>query len=198
MISVIIYKKVFQRVQHVIYMKEEDCIMKIKVVNYNPNWNIEYKKEAQLIKAFLQEELVNSFHIGSTSVPGLKAKPIIDILLVVKDVIELDTYANQFESLGYEVMGEFGIKGRRYYRKGAENRTHHIHAFQYDDIKEIERHLAFRDYLRQHPDLCKEYGDLKDQLAKKYLTDIDGYSNGKDNFVKQIEKEALKWHWIIR
>ncbi|MFD3262223.1 GrpB family protein [Paenibacillus lentus] len=80
----------------------------------------------------LQDDLVNSFHIGSTSVPGLKAKPITDILLVVKDIGGLDTFSAQFENLGYEVMGEFGIKGRRYFRKGGDDRTHQIHAFQYE------------------------------------------------------------------
>ncbi|WP_369692291.1 GrpB family protein [Cytobacillus solani] len=162
------------------------------------NWNNEYKKEELSIKTFLQEELVNSFHIGSTSVPGLKAKPIIDILLVVKDISELDTYSEQFENLGYEVMGEFGIEGRKYFRKGGDNRTHQIHAFQYDNIQEIERHLSFRDYLRQNPEISKEYGELKSKLAEKYPTDIDGYGDGKNDFVKKIEKKALEWHWSVR
>ncbi|MFY0759995.1 GrpB family protein [Metabacillus dongyingensis] len=172
--------------------------MNIKVVDYSQNWNYEYKIEEQSIKTFLQEEFVNSFHIGSTSVPGLKAKPIIDILLVVHDISELDTYSEQFESLGYEVMGEFGIEGRRYFRKGGDNRTHQIHAFQYDNIQEIERHLAFRDYLRQSPEISKEYGELKSKLADKYPTDIDGYGDGKDDFIKKIEKKALQWHWSVR
>lgn len=172
--------------------------MNIRVVDYNQNWNNEYKKEELSIKTFLQEELVNSFHIGSTSVQGLKAKPIIDILLVVKDISELDTYSEQFENLGYEVMGEFGIEGRRYFRKGGDNRTHQIHAFQYDNIQEIERHLSFRDYLRQNPEISKEYGELKSKLAEKYPTDIDGYGDGKNDFVKKIEKKALEWHWSVR
>ncbi|MBM7601518.1 GrpB-like predicted nucleotidyltransferase (UPF0157 family) [Virgibacillus halotolerans] len=163
--------------------------MNIRVVDYNQNWKSEYKKEELSIKTFLQKELVNSFHIGSTSVPGLKAKPIIDILLVVKDISELDTYSTQFENLGYEVMGEFGIEERRYFRKGGDNRTHQIHAFQYDNIQEIERHLLFRDYLRQNPEISKEYGELKSKLADKYPTDIDSYGDGKDDFVKKTEKK---------
>ncbi|USG63397.1 GrpB family protein [Brevibacillus ruminantium] len=172
--------------------------MNITVVEYDPNWPIEYQKEEQAIKEMLQDELVNCFHIGSTSVPDLKAKPIIDILLVASDISKLDTYAAQFENLGYEVMGEFGITGRRYYRKGGDHRTHHIHAFQYDHIQEIERHLAFRDYLRQNPNVCKEYGELKSKLAEQFPTDIDSYGDGKDDFVKKVEKEALKWHWTVR
>ena len=141
---------------------------------------------------------MNIFHIGSTSVPNLKAKPIIDILLVVNDINELDTYSEQFERLGYEVMGEFGIKGRRYFRKGGDNRTHQIHAFQYNNIEEIERHLAFRDYLREHPEVCIQYGELKSQLAKQYPNDIDGYGDGKDDFVKSVEKDAIRWYWTVR
>ncbi|WP_106767559.1 GrpB family protein [Paenibacillus faecalis] len=172
--------------------------MKITVVEYDPNWRNKYLKEEFKIKGILQDKLINSFHIGSTSIPNLKAKPIIDILLVVKDINELDAYSVQFENLGYEVMGEFGIKGRRYFRKGGDNRTHHIHAFQYDHIQEIERHLSFRDYLRQNPEICKEYGELKSRLADEYPTDINSYIDGKNDFVKKIEKEALQWHWIHR
>ncbi|TQR37347.1 GrpB family protein [Brevibacillus brevis] len=172
--------------------------MNITVVEYDPNWKNKYLKEEYQIKRILQDKLVNSFHIGSTSIPNLKAKPIIDILLVVTDISELDTYSVPFEKLGYEIMGEFGMKGRRYFRKGGDNRTHQIHAFQFDNLQEIERHLLFRDYLRQHPDICKEYGELKSKLADLYPTDIEVYSDGKNDFVKKIEKEALQWHWANR
>ncbi|MGE7114353.1 GrpB family protein [Lysinibacillus sp. NPDC047702] len=172
--------------------------MFIKVVDYHQNWSSDYQKEEHSIRTFLQEELVNSFHIGSTSVPGLKAKPIIDILLVVNDINNLDSFFKQFQEIGYEVMGEFGITGRRYFRKGGDYRTHQIHAFQYSNIEEIERHLAFRDYLREHPEVCKKYGQLKNQLAKKYPNDIEGYGDGKNDFVKNVEKDAIKWYWTIR
>ncbi|WP_019241698.1 MULTISPECIES: GrpB family protein [Bacillus] len=172
--------------------------MIVRVVDYNQDWSNKYQKEEQTIRTILQEELVNSFHIGSTSVPGLKAKPIIDILLVVKDINKLDSFRNQFQDIGYEVMGEFGITGRRYFRKGGDNRTHQIHAFQYNNIEEIERHLAFRDYLCKHSEVCISYGELKSKLANQYPNNIDRYCDGKDDFVKSIEKEAIKWHWTVR
>lgn len=172
--------------------------MHIRVVDYNLNWRKMYNEEEKLIRDILKIELIRSFHIGSTSVPNLKAKPIIDIMLVVNDIDKLDNYSSQFENLGYEAMGEFGIKGRRYFRKGGDNRTHQIHAFQYDNIQNIERHLAFRDYLCKKPEICIEYGELKSKLANKYPNDIDGYCDGKDDFVKRIEKDALKWYWTIR
>lgn len=172
--------------------------MNITVVEHNPYWKEEYLKEEREIKEILHDELVNSFHIGSTSVPGLKAKPIIDILLVVKDINALDNYSVQFEKLGYEVMGEFGICGRRYFRKGGDNRTHQIHAFQYDNVQEIERHVSFRDYLCHYPEISQEYGELKSELASKYPNDIESYGDGKDDFVKKVEKQALIWHWTNR
>ncbi|MFJ7732883.1 GrpB family protein [Lysinibacillus sp. NPDC097231] len=170
----------------------------IKVVDYNHNWSSDYQKEERSVRAILQEELVNSFHIGSTSVPGLKAKPIIDILLVVNDIHKLDSFSKQFQEIGYEVKGEFGIIGRRYFRKGGDHRTYQIHAFQYSNIKEIERHLAFRDYLRVHPEVCRQYGEIKSQLAMQHPNDIDCYCDGKDDFVKNVEKDAIKWHWTVR
>ncbi|KOY17459.1 GrpB family protein [Paenibacillus xylanivorans] len=172
--------------------------MNIKVVEHNPAWKKDYRKEEREIKTFLEGELVNSFHIGSTAVPGLKAKPIIDILLVVHDIHALDRYTVQFEQLGYEVMGEFGIRGRRYYRKGGDDRTHQIHAFPFDHVQEIERHLVFIDYLCHHPEVAKDYGELKSELAQQYPHDIEGYGDGKDEFVKEVEKKALIWYWTVR
>lgn len=172
--------------------------MKVIVVDYNVDWAQKYIKEEQAVKNIVQDELVNIFHIGSTSVPKLKAKPIIDILLVVKEINRLDQYAAAFENLGYEVMGEFGIVGRRYFRKGGDNRTHQIHVFQYDAIYEIERHLTFRDYLRAHPEICAEYGELKSELAAAHPEDIDSYGDGKEDFIRKVEREALQWHWQHR
>jgi GrpB-like predicted nucleotidyltransferase (UPF0157 family) len=89
-------------------------------------------------------------------------------------------------------MGEFGIRGRRYYRKGGDNRTHQIHAFEVGDAN-IDRHIAFRDYLAAHPAIRLEYQNLKIQLAKQFDNDIDQYCAGKDSFVKHHEAKALQW-----
>lgn len=111
---------------------------------------------------------------------------------------KLDSFSNQFQNIGYEIMVEFGIPERRYFRKGGDHRTHQIHAFQYNNIEEIERHLAFRDYHREHPAICEQYGELKSKLAGQYPNDIDGYCDGKDEFVKCVEKEAIKCYWTVR
>ena len=125
--------------------------MFVKVVPYCSGWPELYRQEAEKISKILGEQLVAIHHIGSTSVPGLPAKPIIDILPVVKEISAVDAHNAQFEALGYEPRGEYGIPGRRFFRKGLEHRTHHIHIFQESDQPNILRHVAVRDYLRAHP-----------------------------------------------
>jgi GrpB-like predicted nucleotidyltransferase (UPF0157 family) len=166
----------------------------IVVVEYRPEWKQMYDIEASAINQILGIELVEIYHIGSTSVTGLKAKPIIDIMAVVKDITSVDRLNSEFEKIGYECMGELGIPGRRYFRKGGDNRTHQVHIFEVSNEKDIERHLAVRDYLRAHDDVAKKYGDLKSRLALLFPYDIDGYSDGKEDFVKHMEQEALSWY----
>ena len=91
-------------------------------------------------------------------------------------------------------MGEFGIAGRRYFRKDNQEgvRTHHIHAFTVDS-DQVKRHLAFRDYMMAHPVDAQRYSELKRRLAKKYPTNIDGYMDGKDGFIREIDKKAEEW-----
>ena len=169
-------------------------LQQIVVVEYNPEWKQMFDEEASAIKQILGTELIEIHHIGSTSVTGLKAKPIIDIMTVVKDIAHVDRLNSEFEKIGYECMGEFGIPGRRYFRKGGANRTHQVHIFGESSKKDIERHLAVREYLRNHVDVAKKYAELKSRLALLFPDDIDGYSDGKDDFVKQMEQEALIWY----
>lgn len=163
----------------------------IVVTNYNPLWPKEFEKEARWIKAIIAGNDISIYHIGSTSVPGLAAKPIIDIMAVVRSLEKVDAAAEKFTDAGYEYLGEFGIAGRRYLRKGGDERTHQIHIFQADDWNNIGRHLAFRDYMRTHKKERDEYANIKKALAQKFPYDIDGYCDGKENFVREIEERAL-------
>ena len=163
------------------------------MVDYNPEWPAMFEAEAPKIAEALGDNLLSIHHIGSTSVPGLKAKPIIDILPVVRDIAAVDQHTPQMEALGYEGLGEFGLPGRRYFRKGDLVRTHHVHVHALDSDQEIERHIAVRDYLRAHPDAAREYGELKAQLAKQFPDDRFAYMDGKDAFVKALERDALSW-----
>lgn len=171
-------------------------VRKIEVVPYDLAWPRLFEEEKHRLMEILPDALlVQVLHIGSTSVPGLAAKPVIDISLVVSDIDELDSYQEAMLTLGYESWGEYGLPGRRYYPKGGDERTHQIHAYQYDSLYELGRHVAFRDYLRVHPKTAEEYGQLKMRGALVHPTDIDGYCDYKDEFVKNVEKEALKWFW---
>ncbi|TYP54205.1 GrpB family protein [Thermosediminibacter litoriperuensis] len=167
---------------------------RVVVTEYNPMWPVMFEAEAAEIKKIFGHELIAIHHIGSTSVPGMKAKPIIDIMPVVRDINAVDKFNDKMIELGYEPMGEFGLPGRRYFRKGGDNRTHHVHIYQFDNTTEVERHLAFRDYLREHKDAAEEYGKLKEKLAKRFPDDIEAYMDGKDQFVKELEHKALKWY----
>ena len=166
---------------------------KVLVVDYNPEWPAMFEAEAAKIAGALGDNLVAIHHIGSTSVPGLKAKPIIDILPVVRDITLVDERSPQMAVLGYEGLGEFGLPGRRYFRKGGYARTHHVHVYAVISAGEIERHVAVRDYLRTHPDVARDYGELKAQLAERHPGDAIAYMDGKDAFVKAMERDALAW-----
>lgn len=165
----------------------------IVVTPFQSQWKEQYETEARAVRALLGEELIAIHHIGSTAVEGLAAKPIIDILAVVRNLENAEAYDSRFEELGYECMGEYGIPGRRYFRKGGEERTHQIHMFAESSREDICRHLAVRDYLRAHRSEADAYGKLKIELAKQFPYDIDGYCDGKDAFVKNLEKKALRW-----
>ncbi|MHB1418387.1 MAG: GrpB family protein [Bacillota bacterium] len=167
--------------------------MKVVVSDYNARWPMMFEEEARQIQEIFGAMLIAIHHIGSTSVPGLKAKPIIDMMPLVRKIGEVDKFNDQMRALGYEPMGEYGIPGRRFFRKGGDNRTHHIHVFQLDS-GDAERHLAFCDYLRYHPDEAKMYGQLKQNLAELFPDDITGYMDGKNDFIKSLEKKAVQWY----
>lgn len=164
---------------------------KTNICPWTGEWTKQYSEEAQKLKEIFKEELVDIFHIGSTSVPTIHyAKPIIDILIVVKEIKKVDQYYKRMEELGYEPRGENGIQGRRYFPKGQLNRTHHVHIFQtgHDHIK---LHLAFKNYLIQHPESAKRYGELKVALAAQFPEEHERYQQGKQRFINEVV-EKLK------
>ena len=165
----------------------------VVVVDHSPAWETMFEAEARAIRDILGDTCIEVHHIGSTSVPGLAAKPIIDIMPVVTDITLADARRAEFERLGYEYLGEFGIPGRRYLRKGGDERTHQVHVFAQSSTHDIGRHLAVRDYLRAHPQVARQYGELKKALAQAHPYDIEAYCDGKDAFVKAMEADALAW-----
>jgi GrpB-like predicted nucleotidyltransferase (UPF0157 family) len=168
--------------------------MKVEVVPYDPKWRDAFEMESKLIADTLAENFVAIHHIGSTSIAGIHAKPIIDMLVEVEDIDGVDDSNSAMASLGYEVMGAFGIPGRRYFRKDNKEglRTHQIHAFGVGS-DQVVRHLAFRDYMSAHPEEAHQYSDLKRKLAARHREDPDAYMDGKDSFIKEIDRRAAQW-----
>ncbi|MEM6407551.1 MAG: GrpB family protein [Pseudomonadota bacterium] len=166
--------------------------MTVTLAEHDPGWFAEYEAERMRLLAQVPC-LIALHHIGSTSVPGILAKPIIDMLGEVGGFTKLDAATDAFETLGYEVMGAFGIPGRRYFRKttSAGRRSHHLHVFT-TGSEHLERRLAFRDYLRAHPSVARAYSELKARLLEK-SDDAEAYMDGKDPFIKDIEARALEW-----
>lgn len=162
---------------------------RVVVTEYNPDWKNRFEQEAAEIKKVLGEECLAVHHIGSTSVPGMAAKPIIDLMPVVRDIEKIDGFNEKMRNLGYQAKGENGLSGRRYFQKGGDDRTHHVHIYQLGN-QEVARHLAFRDYLGENPRIAEEYGTLKKKLAKEYPCDIQKYIDGKEELVARIEKLA--------
>lgn len=158
----------------------------VDVVPYDPSWPAMFEREAALIKQALGKNCLAVHHIGSTAVPGLSAKPIIDILPVVKNILEVDQAIQEMEKLDYEAKGENGIAFRRFFQKGIPIRTHHVHVFEEGD-PEINRHLKFRDWMRMHGEDAQAYAQLKLTLAEKFPNDIFNYCLGKDSFVASID-----------
>jgi len=160
------------------------------VTAYNQDWKNQFESAAAEIRKVLGEECLAVHHIGSTSVQGMAAKPVIDLMPVVRDIKLIDGFNEEMAKLGFIAKGENGLPGRRYFQKGGDERTHHVHIYQ-EGNKEIARHLAFRNYLRENPRIAEEYGTLKKKLAKEYPYEIEKYIEGKEPLVVQIEKMAM-------
>lgn len=169
-------------------------MQRVYLVPYDPAWARDFARESSAVAAAMGHLLVAIHHIGSTAIPGIRAKPVIDMLAVVSDISLLDGKAAQLEELGYEVMGELGIPGRRYFRKDNPEgiRTHQIHAFQVGS-PQIARHLVFRDFMRAHRERAEQYDALKHRLAELHPDDVARYTDGKDDFIKEMDARGAAW-----
>jgi GrpB-like predicted nucleotidyltransferase (UPF0157 family)/aminoglycoside phosphotransferase (APT) family kinase protein/GNAT superfamily N-acetyltransferase len=158
---------------------------RIEVTPYNQNWPNLFETEANAIKEALGDNCIEIHHIGSTSVPRLAAKPIIDMIPVVRDIALVDASSPNMIALGYEVKGEYGMLFRRYFKKDGYN----IHVYE-SGSGEIDRCIKFRDWMRYHPVDRDAYAALKQKLAEQFPNDILSYCTGKDEFVAAIDKKT--------
>ena len=165
----------------------------VALSSYDPRWLAQFKRAAVQLQTVLGDEAVAIYHIGSTAIPGIKAKPIIDILIEVRDIERVDGFNAALAALGYRARGENGAPGRRYFTLGdGEQRSQHVHIFQ-SGHPEIARHLNFRDYLRAHPQAARVYEAMKIQKAQQFAHDSLQYTEAKTQLVNQIDVRAAAW-----
>jgi GrpB-like predicted nucleotidyltransferase (UPF0157 family) len=168
----------------------------VVVVPYDPEWARVFEALRHVYRGTLGELVVAIEHVGSTSVPGLAAKPIIDIDVVIQSHAELPAVMDGLTRLGYRHKGDLGVPGREAFgRDGADDvprdgsgrrwPAHHLYACA-SDSRELRRHLAFRDWLRSNPEVAHEYGNLKQRLTELYRDDWEAYTDGKSDFIEGI------------
>lgn len=163
----------------------------VEVSEYDPRWPVLFAEEADRLRQALGDALVAVEHVGSTSIAGLPAKPVIDILVGVRALGEGEQAVPALEALGYEYRGENGIPSRLFFRKGPVQyrRTHHLHLVE-TGHEQWASMLSFRDYLRAHPDEARRYEALKHALAHQFRGDRRAYTEGKTKFVRAALEKA--------
>jgi GrpB-like predicted nucleotidyltransferase (UPF0157 family) len=169
----------------------------VELVAHRPEWAAIAKAEsARLQQAIGGDIVVEIHHIGSTSIPGIHAKPTIDLMPLLTSLVQLDTREAAIRALGYEWRGEFGIPGRRFLSLVSGDppkRLFNVHCFE-TSMPGVERHLAFRDYMRAHPDRAKAYEAEKFRAQRASPDDTLAYSQEKGPWIVEAEREALAWY----
>lgn len=165
----------------------------VVIVDYDPRWALLFETEAVRIRKVLDKNLVTRIeHFGSTAVPGLAAKPIVDLLVGVRSLEEAKQVAViQLETLGYAYWFDNPNPDRMFFVKGLppnSPRTHHIHMIEPDNL--LWERLLFRDYLQQHSDEAARYAELKCYLAERYATDREAYTSGKAQYIESVMQKA--------
>jgi len=170
--------------------------MSIIIEEYTPDWPIAFDQLQAIYRSYLGSYVVGIEHVGSTSVEGLPAKPVLDIDLIIEDSHMLPPVITVLEGLGYRHEGDLGIPGREAFRRTSAQTPLNGHPWPAHNLYvclagslSLKNHLAFRNYLRSHPDKAKAYAELKRRLAAAHPHDIDAYVEGKTAFITGILKE---------
>lgn len=160
----------------------------IQVVDYDPAWPDIFEALRRHVWAVVADFALAVEHVGSTSVPGLAAKPVIDMSIVIPSSDDIPLAVERLATLGYVHLGERGIHGREAFQAPAGLPDHHLYVCPAGSLG-LRNHLALRDYLCAHPEAAKQYGRLKQQLAVPFKNDIEGYVDGKTDFIVTILHE---------
>ncbi|WP_010273610.1 GrpB family protein [Paenibacillus senegalensis] len=153
---------------------------------YNPQWTVSYEREAAQIRRIAGDKLLGIEHIGSTSVIGMSAKPILDLMGGVRHLDEALEWVEPFARIGYEWVYHEAFPFRRFFRKGERGAgTHHLHIYIYKGEHWTNQQL-FRDYLTEHPDVREQYASLKKRLAEDHAMDREQYTLAKGPFIESV------------
>lgn len=167
----------------------------VKIVPYHKEWMKLFEKERGRLEKALRTKVVDIQHVGSTSIPNMPAKPIIDINVGIKMMKNSGKFIKLFKSLGYEYNPKFGSeRAHMVFSKGSQvSTTHFLHLMRYNGVI-WKKHLSFRNYLREHESDAKKYEQLKKSLQKKFINDRSrhNYIINKAEFIKSIVRKASK------
>ncbi len=162
----------------------------VRVVAYDGRWPEMFARERDRLAGVLGPAAAAIHHVGSTSIPGMCAKPVLDVLVETPVLALMDEATPGLEAAGYAARGEHGIPGRRYFSRPPGDRPEiHLHAYAVGDFR-VARHLRFRDYLRAHPDAAERYAVLKRALARAHRDDAGAYQDGKAELIAEIDARA--------
>ena len=167
----------------------------IALAEPDPAWRVIAARETERLHAAIGDALIEVHHIGSTSIPGIRAKPIVDLTPVVRSLAEVDERQEAVEALGYEWRGELGIAGRRYcvlVDPVTEKRIAQLHIFAVGS-EGITQHLVFRDYMRAHPDEARAYEAEKLRAASVVTHDVNAYNDEKSGWIHACNLRAAAW-----
>jgi GrpB-like predicted nucleotidyltransferase (UPF0157 family) len=161
----------------------------VVIVEYDPQWPILFDRESELIRSVLDKSLITRIeHFGSTAIPSLAAKPIVDLLMGVSSLATAKQVAlAPLERLGYAYWADNPDPDRMFFVKGLppnSPRTHHLHMVEPDSS--LWERLLFRDYLREHSDEAARYAQLKKQLARSFTSDREAYTSGKNDYIRSV------------
>lgn len=160
----------------------------VKLVPFSTEWKDLFEEEEKIIRSTLGERVLLIEHIGSTAIPGIVAKPIIDIAATVPDESDIEKCVQPLVDAGYEYKGEYGLPGRHFFIKGVPS-THHLHVVV-SGSHHWKSWLLFRDYLIEHPELANDYSAEKQELAATHASDREGYTMAKGSFIVQVLEQA--------
>ncbi|MYL64288.1 GrpB family protein [Bacillus hwajinpoensis] len=164
----------------------------VNLIEYNTDWESQFDYEKKRIIAAIGDKIVGIEHIGSTSIKGLKAKPVIDILVGIKDLNSTSAFVQPLSEVEFEYVPKPELTDRRFFRKGLWGKgTAHLHICKIHSTEWVEK-IMFRDYLRKHPKIAEEYALLKSELATKYNYDRSAYTQQKEPFIKEIIRKAKR------